>query len=338
MRVALTYNEKRSARECDAELDTPGTIAMLARWLDDLGHDVTAVEVSGPVETFAAELHREQPELVFNLAEGRHGRFREAFFAALYEQLALPHTGSDACALAICLDKALAKRLVAAAGIAVPRGLVVRDLRELGDLIEAPLPAIIKPIYEGSSKGITQGSVVTDARELRRAVSRILGRYPDGVLVEELIDGVDAAVAWVAGLDVCAAMTYDYEPSGRHRILDRAVKRDGGVRSRIPPALDGPAASALVAAGQRAFAALGVAGYGRADFRVTPAGVPYFLEMNPLPSLAQVDDEIYAAAASLGATPRDVIAAIVDQASPIRPAWRMRSSSLRSCWSSRYSR
>jgi D-alanine-D-alanine ligase len=332
MRVALTYNEKRSARESDAELDTLETIAMLAGWLVELGHEVVPVEVSSPVDVLAAELRGLVPDLVFNLAEGRHGRFREAFFAALYEQLGVPHTGSDACALAICLDKALAKRLVAAAGIAVPRGVVVRDR---GDLVDVPLPAIVKPIYEGSSKGITQASVVSDLRELRRAVVRVLARYPEGVLVEQLIEGVDAAVAWVAELGVCTALTYEYEPSGRHRILDRDVKRAGTVRSRIPPALDGPAARALADAGARAFAALGVTGYGRADFRVTPAGVPYFLEMNPLPSLAAIDDEIYVAASSARASPRDVIAAIVAaarvQASPMRPAWRIRSSSLRNC-------
>src|SRR5258707_1360931 len=83
--------------------------------LASLGHVVTPVDVSCSIEALIRRLRRIAPDLVFNLAEGQRGRFREAFYPALFEQLGLPHTGSHASVLAVCLDKALAKRIVSAA-------------------------------------------------------------------------------------------------------------------------------------------------------------------------------------------------------------------------------
>src|SRR5688500_10486522 len=114
MRIALTYNEKRTACEAEAEFDSPETIHAIARMLASLGHVVTPVEVSGPVEDVVATLRRIAPDLVFNMAEGHHGTFREAFYPALFEHLGLAHTGSPASVLALCLDKWMAKKIVAA--------------------------------------------------------------------------------------------------------------------------------------------------------------------------------------------------------------------------------
>src|SRR6185503_17551281 len=131
MRIALTYNEKRSASEAEAEFDSPETIHAIARMLASLGHIVTPVEVGKPVEAVVRELRRLKPELVFNLAEGHGGAFREAFYPALFEHLGLVHTGSPASVLALCMDKAMAKKIVAAARVHTPRAQLVRRLDEL---------------------------------------------------------------------------------------------------------------------------------------------------------------------------------------------------------------
>lgn len=304
MRIALTFNEKRSSDESEAEFDTPDTIGAIARTLASAGHVVTPVEVSGPVDKVILALERLHPELVFNLAEGRTGRFREAFYPALFEQLGIAHTGSGAGALALCHDKALAKRVVAAARVSTPYAQLVRRLDELRAM---PLPAIVKPNFEGSSKGITQASVVPRVARAA-AVAACERRYPAGALVEEYVDGVDVAVGWVDGLGVLPAIAYAYVPTGPHRIYDLALKRAG--RAVRPYAIDAPAA---VAAAARAFAALGVVGYGRADFRLTPDGDAVFLEMNPLPTLA--DDDLYVAS---GLSRPELLAAIVAAATPRR--------------------
>ena len=316
MRIALTFNEKRSDAERDAEFDSMETILAIARTLASMGHVVTPVEVSGAVEGVIGELRRVEPDLVFNLAEGTGGRFREAFYPALLEQLGLPHTGSGASALALSLDKALAKRVVAAARVPTPLARLVRDLADLGAMA---LPVIVKPNFEGSSKGITQASVVTEAGALEATVAGLLARYPAGVLVEHYIDGIDVAVGWVDGLGVLPPIGYAYEPTGKHPIYDLALKQGPPERIdvQVPAKLDAVTTQRVLVLARRAFDALGIAGYGRADFRVTPGGAVYFLEMNPLPTLDPRERDLYAAAAAIGKSPREVFGAIIDAALPV---------------------
>jgi D-alanine-D-alanine ligase len=313
MRIALTYNEKRSPGEEHAEFDSPETIHAIARMLASLGHVVTPVEVSRPVEDLIGELRRLAPELVFNMAEGERGTFREAFYPALFEHLGLAHTGSPASVLALCLDKAMAKKIVAAARVHTPRGQLVKRLDEL-----RPVTAkvIVKPNFEGSSKGITQASVVEDPAQLREVVATVLARYPAGVLVEEFVEGMDVSVGFVDGVGMLAPIGYAYTAEGPHQIYDLALKQGPPERIdvQVPAQLSELVTARLVQAAARAFAALGVQGYGRADFRVTPDGNVQFLELNPLPSLAPRERDLYAAAAPLGKAPRDLLACIVTAA------------------------
>jgi D-alanine-D-alanine ligase len=222
--------------------------------------------------------------------------------------------------LALCLDKALAKRVVAADGVPIAPGVLVRDL---GELSSVPLPAIVKPNFEGASKGITASSVVTTPEQLAPLVGQLVDRYPGGVLVEQLVDGIDVSVAWVDGLGVLPAIAYRY-PAGRFAIYDYALKHDHPDRVvvEIPARLDPVVTRRLEDTAHRAFIALGVVGYGRADFRVTPGGEVVFLEMNPLPSLAPGDHDLYGASAVVGKTPADLFACILSsqRSLPVRAA------------------
>lgn len=312
MKIAVTYNEKRTTDERDAEFDTRDAIATVAGMIAGLGHVVVPVDVTGTIPRLATELARLAPDLVFNVAEGERGAFREGFYSALFEQLGLPHTGSSASTLAVCLDKALAKRVVASARVRVPRGRLLRSTREPYDDLEGPL--IVKPNLEGSSKGITQASVVVERARLHATIRDALARYPTGILVEELIAGRDVAVGWFAGIGMLPPIGYCYEGA----IYDYALKHitPERVEVQIPAPLEDAVAARLTSAATRAFAALGVEGYGRADFRITPEGEVVFLEMNPLPSLtlATGHDELYVAAAACGRAPGDLLSAIIDHA------------------------
>jgi D-alanine-D-alanine ligase len=310
MRIALTYNLRRDDSEACAEFDGPETIETIVMILGGLGHEVEPIDVTGSISRLVARLRLYRPDLVLNLAEGERGAFREAFYPALFEQLGLRHTGSSASTLALCLDKALAKRVVAAAGVRVPSGTLVRDHRALPPV---PLPALIKPNFEGASKGITSDSIVTTRRVLSARVRELLARYRDGVLVEEYIDGIDVAVGWVNGLGVLPAIEYAYPATGRFAIFDRTLKsaRAELVEVQIPARVGPLIGERLADNAARAFDALGVRGYGRADFRVTPEGDAVFLEMNPLPSLAPREIDLYGATAAIGRTPHDLFAAIL---------------------------
>jgi len=130
-------------------------------------------------------------------------------------------------------------------------------------------------------------------------VAETLARYPDGVLVEDYVAGDDVAVGWVAGVGLLAPVRYIHGGVVFDEVHKRAHRIEVVDDHRIHDAA------------ARAFAALGVTGYGRADFRVTPGGEVVFLEMNPLPSLAYEHNELYAAAARVGKTPDQLVAAIV---------------------------
>jgi D-alanine-D-alanine ligase len=320
MRIALTYNLKRSGGEDESEFDTRETIDALAGIVADLGHAVIPIEVARPIPELAALLAALAPDLVFNLAEGTRGRFREAFYPALFEQLGLPFTGSDAGVLAVALDKSLTNRIVSAAGVPTPRSRLIQTADGIPRAIAALRgqgPWIVKPNYEGSSKGITTDSIAIDRAAAPRVASAILARYPDGVLIEELIPGLDVSVGWIEGLGVLAPASHHYAASEPFPLYDRERKRGGPalVHTRVPAAVATSIRDRLIALTRRAVSALGITGYGRADYRVTPSGDVYFLEINPLPALAPEDGyEIYDAAALAGASRADVVGRILSAA------------------------
>src|SRR5512138_151170 len=252
MRIALTHNLRLSDSEEEAEFDSGETVESLASAIERLGHRVERIEVSGPASRTATRLEAFGPDLVFNTAEGRRGRFREAFFPALFDELGMPYTGSDAYVLALTLDKQLTKLVLAQHGVTTPRWQYVEDPRQLQPNA-LRYPVIVKPNFEGSSKGITQDSVVEDPLRLHEVVQAALVRYPAGVLVEEFIVGRDVTVPFLEAaaperrgvlqpveyvIDEAASTTrkyaiYDYELK---------TKLDAQVSVRAPAALPPPLA------------------------------------------------------------------------------------------------
>src|SRR5690348_957908 len=136
MRIAFTHNVRLMAGETEAEFDSPATIEALAQALVRLGHQVELVEVSGPASRTVGRLEALDPDLIFNTAEGRAGRYREAFYPGLFEQLGIPYTGSDAYTCALTLDKEVTKLVAQSRGVRVPGGIFVEDATQLslGDL------------------------------------------------------------------------------------------------------------------------------------------------------------------------------------------------------------
>src|SRR5437773_11780429 len=154
MRIAFTHNLRLSDSEDEAEFDSAETVDAIAAGLRAGGHEVEKVEVTGPASRLAGRIESFSPDLIFNTAEGRRGRAREAFYPALFDELGFPYTGSDAWALAVTLDKALTKLVLREHGVVSPKGQFIEDLAEL-KLEGWRFPVIVKPNFEGSSKGNT---------------------------------------------------------------------------------------------------------------------------------------------------------------------------------------
>ncbi len=323
MRIALTHNLRLSESEEEAEFDTRETVDALAGALERLGHRAERIEVSGPASRTVARLEAYGPDLIFNTAEGRRGRFREAFFPALFDELGMPYTGSDAYALSVTLDKQLTKLVLAQHGIPTPRWQYVEEPGRL-QVNALRYPVIVKPNFEGSSKGITQDSVVEDSLRLHDVVSAALARYPAGVLVEEFIVGRDVTVPFLEAvtpdrrgvlqpveyvIDEAASATrryaiYDYELKTK---LERLVS------VRAPAKVKRAQAERMQQLCEQIYRVLGIRDLGRIDLRLGDDGQIYFLELNALPSL-EPGAGIYAAAALEGLHADGVLGAVVQSA------------------------
>jgi D-alanine-D-alanine ligase len=323
LRIALTYNLRLSDSEDEAEFDTQETVNTLAAAIERLGHRLERFEVSGPASRTVARLEAYSPDLIFNIAEGRRGRFREAFYPALFDELGFAYTGSDAYALAVTLDKQLTKLVLSKHGIRTPGWQFVEKLNEL-KVEDLRFPVIVKPNFEGSSKGITQDSVAETVEQAREKVAQALARYPAGILVEEFIGGTDITVPYLAAVQndhdgVLSPVEYDIDPAAiagrKYAIYDYELKtkKESSVKVRAPAILAPKVAEEMRNMSKKIFQVLDCRDLGRIDFRLSDAGVPYFLEINALPSL-EPGAGIYAAAAMEGVHLDGVVNAIIQSA------------------------
>lgn len=290
MRVGFVYNTRRAhgveaPGDEDAEFDSPATIATIRDAIASNGHEVIGFEADA---SLPGALAGAGVEVVFNIAEGRGGRGREAQVPALLELLDIPYTGSDPVTLGITLDKSLASTVVRAAGVAVPRGCVVAT--PSGPVpAELPYPAIVKPLHEGSSRGIAADSVVFDEEGLRARAGAVMTGYRQPAYCEEYVRGREITVGLLGSpprmlppmevlfLTGDALPLYSFEVKQRFQEL---------VRYEVPARLSAGELSALERDSMAAFDALGCRDVARIDFRLPPDGTPVFLECNPLPGLA----------------------------------------------------
>ena len=165
------------------EFDTVETVDAIAEGLRAGGHEVEKVEVTGPASHLAARIESIGPDLIFNTAEGRRGRAREAFYPGAVRGAGLSLYGlgrlrPDRHARQVA-DEAGAEKQ----GIDTPRARLVTpdDLRRMKEpgALGLAMPVIVKPNYEGSSKGIGDDAVVRDARTAGRHAAARAAQLPE---------------------------------------------------------------------------------------------------------------------------------------------------------------
>lgn len=312
MRVAYVFNVQQEVEEAEAEFDTPETVDYVAGLLEELGHEVERLDAGMPVVDFVEQLALSRPDLVFNTAEGREGRFREALFPALYEGLGLPYTGSGPWTCAVTLDKRLTKILAANAGVQTPEALFVQSAEDLDEPSPVP-PLVVKPNFEASSMGIRETSVADDVEKARRLAEAALERFPDGVLVERFIPGRDVSVAFLEPYGALAGVEYEFADGAPFYHYALKNERNQHVEVRAPASLEPAQEAELARAAEAVFDASWVRDFARADFRLADDGTLWFLEVNALPGLLE-GAGIYGAAALEGLTPAGVLGAVVDSA------------------------
>ncbi len=301
------------------EFDKPETVEAIAAVLRGEGHEVVSL---GDGREFLTKILGTPVDLVWNLAEGEGvGRCRESRVPAVLEMLGIPFTGSDPFTLAAALDKPVAKQLVNGF-INVPRGQTftredppsaIPQFFERATL--GGPPWIIKPAFEGSSKGIRADSVVKNGADGTRLVVELLRDYEQPILVEEFIAGDEVTVGLVGNgtrLDVIGSMRIRPKSDDPNFVYSLEVKRDWDVRVdyETPVRLPEEIVSRIEHAARAAFQALDCRDVARIDFRVRN-GIPYFLEANPLPGLAPDWSDLVILAKGNGLTHADLIRRIL---------------------------
>jgi len=281
------------ARDEFAEWDSPATIAAVESALSHLGK-VVRLEAN---EDFPERLRQARPDIVFNIAEGFHGVNREAHVPAICEFYGIPYSGSDPFTLTLCLDKARTKETLAFHGIPTPKFLLVEKLADLYRVAEKlTLPLFVKPVHEGSSKGITDSNLCRDRDQLFRQTEFLLENYRQPVLVEEFLPGREFTCAVLgngaeATVLPLVAMNFESLPEGALPIYSFDAKF---VWDRPENPLDifqCPAriTRELQASIERvtldAFRVLGCRDWARIDVRLDADGKPNVLEVNPLPGI-----------------------------------------------------
>jgi D-alanine-D-alanine ligase len=291
MHIGLTFDLKSAHSsgpdDLQEEYDSPETIESIAAVLRGLGH---RVEKLGDGPELLRKLLHDPPEFVFNIAEGQGvGRCREARVPAVLEMLRIPYSGSDPLTMAVTLDKDCAKRFVQSHGVLVPWGVTL-DIDQSPDelTVSGRFPLLVKPAWEGSSKGIRNRCLVDGSNQLRQVVASLRSDHRQPLLIEEFVVGDELTVG-VLGNDpprILGVMRVLPRQGGDRFVYSLEVKRDfrNQVDYECPARLSGEVLGRVETAALTAYRALGCRDVARIDFRLRD-GQPYFLEVNPLPGL-----------------------------------------------------
>lgn len=291
MRIAVLYDDV--AARPDATPDERGVLEAVEAVdlaLRDLGHAPVRIAVGAGLDPWAARLADADVALVFNLCEGAGGTStHEARVAAAIELIGLPMTGSPAETLALARRKDRVNAILSAAGIPVPTWLAL----EPGERPDrwSWFPAIVKPVDEDASVGISQRSVARDPEHLAAAVAA--ARPGSRIMVQEFLDGRELTVG-IVGEVVLPVSEIDFAalPEGAWPLVTYDAKwapgspEDIGTAPVCPAPIDEATRREAVRLARAAWRLVGGRGYGRVDLRADRDGRLYVLDVNPNPDLS----------------------------------------------------
>jgi len=238
--------------------------AAVAAGLREAGYTVTEIDVSAP--DFIV------PEGVEAVFIALHGTFGEDGGAqARLETLKIPYAGAGVEASRIAFDKCLTEAVLRGADIPVPQSEVLR--REENHTLALPLA--VKPPRQGSSVGC---HLVFEETKWKEAFADAL-QYGPEVLVQQFIPGREFTVGVVDGtvLPVVEIVTAEgwYDYTAKYEV--------DTTRYVVPAELEAEKVAEIQAMALKTFDALDCRGFGRVDFRMTPDGELFVLELNTIP-------------------------------------------------------
>jgi D-alanine-D-alanine ligase len=293
MRIGLTYDLRAEylaagyGEEETAEFDREETIDLLEQAIRELGHETVRV---GSGQALVGRLAAgERWDLVFNIAEGLRGVGREAQVPAILDLFGIPYTFSDPLVMALTLHKGMTKRVIRDAGLPTPDFAVVERPAEAQSVFFDP-PYFVKPVAEGTSKGITSQSIVRDRAALEPLCASLIEDYRQAVVVEAFLPGREFTVGILGTGDRAEALgslEMGLRPGAENEVYSYVNKEqcEELVEYILVRAADDPVVVKAEEIALASWRVLGCRDAGRVDLRCDAEGAPQFLEANPLAGL-----------------------------------------------------
>lgn len=286
------FSGKEASEDFFAEGDSYETINSVLNALREKGHEVSGIEADDEALT---KLEKNRPDIVFNVAEGLFGDFRESYMPMICERLGLPYTGSGPVELAVCLNKARAKEILSYYSIpnASFKVFSSADRKKLEGM---EYPMIVKPVAEGSSKGVFDNSVVDTPEEAYKLVKECLKKYNQHIIAEKFLEGDEFTVAiWGNGDEIevlpIVSINYDDLPETAHKIYSYEAKWIWDTPEKpldifkCPADISSSRKKEIEKTVKETYRVLGIRDWCRIDVRLDGKGVPHIIELNPLPGI-----------------------------------------------------
>jgi D-alanine-D-alanine ligase len=274
--------------EDTAEFDKQETVDAIDNTLRNMGFETE--QVGNCFQLIEALSAGKKWDLVFNIAEGLYGDGRESVVPAILDQYKIPYVFSGPVVLGISLNKYLTRLIVSAAGVPVSPGMLVSELMDI-EKCNLNYPLFIKPVSEGTGKGITEKSLVNSEPELKEMAEYLLKRFDQPALVEEYLPGREFTVGVIGSGDEAVAiggmeieckdnLPYSVEFKENYQIFCKY----------IPMASEFAEECKTVAL--NVWKALGGVDAGRVDVKADRNGRICFMEVNPLAGLHPVHSDL----------------------------------------------
>jgi D-alanine-D-alanine ligase len=265
------------------------------------GHEVRPLGVEDELKPIRDEIESWKPDVVFNLLEQFHG---EAVYdqnvASYLELLRVPYTGCNPRGLVLARGKDLSKKLLIYHRIPLPAFAVFPLRRKVRRPPRLGLPLIVKSLNEDASYGISQASVVDSDEKLAERVTFIHERIGTAAIAEQYIEGREIYVGVLGNDRLRVLPIWELEfgslPQGARAIATEKAKHNLEYQQRhdivVGPAKDlsPQLVASIERAAKRIYRTLELDGYARIDFRLSTDGIPYYIEANPNPEIAKVEE------------------------------------------------
>lgn len=322
MRIGMTFDLRDEylaagyGEEETAEFDRADTIESIEGALQQLGHVTDRI---GHVRQLVSRLASgDRWDLVFNICEGLHGIAREAQVPAVLDAFDIPYTFADPLVMSLSLHKGLTKAIVRQAGLPTPAYALVEQPGD-ADRIDLPFPLFAKPVAEGTGKGITPASLISDRRTLIAVCQDLLQRFRQPVLVETYLSGREFTVGLLgtgAAARVMGTLEIILLPAAEQGVYSYVNKER--CEELVEYRLVRPDGDREVAEAERialaAWKELNGRDGGRVDLRSDASGQPQFLEANPLAGLHPQHSDLPMLATAVGMDYVELIRQIVESA------------------------